>query len=460
MKRANYAELLQRARGRAPKPINTGARETTTKKTTTKTPTTPKTTRTAKPHPAPRAEKTSKTMKRGKLTGKAKAAFLARMNRGRAAAGIAPIGKPSKARSASPKKPSSAHRRPKKPQTVRVNNARAGKPRPGGRGGGKHVPVKLDIQISEKERAARARGRGGGGKRGGGHGGHRPLYKNPMGGMELVVGGACVGLGVFISRFSDRYMATRPVIAALTPAAGTTPTTLSLNDAVNSAPGLARWGLQGALAVAPLVGSYWAPPMVRTALQGTALGVVGNMFTMFVEHIVLVKLLAPKTSAGALAPIANGGQLAAGQTAPSMIARLYNDEITADADKATVAATTGGAVSGLPRPRQLPPGVRRFHDPGPVARPRAGVGDCPPAGTAAPGSSAPGAAGPGCVIDPTCGVPAGAATDCPPAALAGAATANAGGESTVIAPPADQTTGTGLGDFGFDSWDAVVQNAA
>lgn len=90
--------------------------------------------------------------KRGKLTGKAKAAFLARMNRGRAKAGIAPVGKPSHARSA--KAPSShraaSSRRPKTPQKVTVTRARAGKPRPGGRGGGKHVPVKLDIQISEK----------------------------------------------------------------------------------------------------------------------------------------------------------------------------------------------------------------------------------------------------------------------------------------------------------------------
>ena len=39
-------------------------------------------------------------------------------------------------------------------------------------------------------------------------------------------------------------------------------------------------------------------------------------------------------------------------------------------------------------------------------------------------------------------------------------TGAAGGESTVITPPADQVMGTGLGEFGFDSWDAVVQNAA
>lgn len=398
--------------------------------------------------------------KRGKLTGKAKAAFLARMDRGRAKAGIAPVGKPSHARSA--KAPSShraaSSRRPKTPQKVTVTRARAGKPRPGGRGGGKHVPVKLDIQISEKERAARARGRKGGqgGHRGGGHGGRRnPMYENPMTGGELVVGGACVGLGVFLARFADRYMATRPVIAAMAPAAAGAaqqPTALSLNDAVNSAPGLARYGLQIGLAAAPLIGSYWAPPMLRTALQGTALGVVGNLFTMFVEHVVLVKLMAPKTSAGALSPVANGGQLAVGATAPTLIQRLYNDEIQADADKASVAATTGGTVSGLPRPRALPQGLRSFVDPGPVARRRQGVGA---------GGDAPGTAAPGCLIDPTCGVPGAAATTASAAQLAGAAATNAASEPSVITPPADDlaTNTTGLGEFDRD-WDDVVQSAA
>jgi hypothetical protein len=446
MKRANYAELLRNSRA-----------QTQTNKTTARAPA------------VTRREKTSKTMKRGKLTGKAKAAFLARMKRGRKAAGISES-KPSRARSSSPRKPASS-RRPAKPQKVSVTRARAGKPKPGGRGGGKHVPVKLDIQISEKERATKARGKGGKRKGGSGHSRknkHGVLYENPMTGMELVVGGAFVGIGAVVSRFADRWMATRPVIAALTPAAGATAaTTLSLNDAVNSVPGFARWGLQAGLCAAPLVGSYFAPPMVRTILQGTALGVFGNMFTMAVEHLVLVKLFAPKTNAGALSPIANSGTLTSGATAPTMMQRLYNDEIQADADKATTAATTGGSVSGLPRPRALPSGIRRsMVDPGPVAR-RAGVGQnggngggCAACGTAAPPNQAPATASPGCVIDPTCGVPAGADTTAGASQIAGAAAADAGCDPSVITPPADQMTGTGLGEFGYDSWDDVVQNAA
>jgi hypothetical protein len=379
------------------------------------------------------------------------------MARGRAkAAGVsAPRPKPKKS---GPRKTAAARpsNRPRKAKPkVALRSVNIGKSKSGGRGGGRQVPINMKIQVAERApmaAPAKKRGRGRRGKR-------SAVYENPMSAGEFAIGAGFAGLGMLIGRMSDRWMATRPVIASMTTAAGATPTVaLSLNDAVNSAPGLGRIGLQAGLTALPAISSYWiSHPMVRVAAQGTAIGIGANLIVTLVEHYVLVKLLAPKTTAGALSPIANGGALTAGQTAPTMMQRLFNDEITADADKATTAAATGGSVAGLPKPRTLPAGMRRLGaDPGPVATKRQGVGDCGD-GTKGGGSAPP------CLTDPTCNTPDGASTGADVSDLAAQAQSEAAADG---ATPVRSVATTGVGDVrppaptARPNYDAWMQSAA
>jgi hypothetical protein len=365
-------------------------------------------------------KKSGSKPKKGKLTkAQKKAQFLANMKKGRAkakraanAAAAAKSTKPKKkhkvkkapaaaAKSTKPKKKkkaaAAAATKPKKKKTKAAKKAankaaarRRSKKTVSTHGtivvAGKAQPINVRVSMAERgaQKRAAAKRRSGGGRRY--HSNpmvmrSTAVYENPMTAGEFAIGAALSAIGAVGASMLDRYLATRPFMAngGATPAAATN-TTMTLVDATTSAPGMWRIGAQVVLAAAPLVGSHWAGPKLRAGLQGFSIGVGARLITQLFEHYVLVKMMAPKD--------ANGNLLAATTGAPtSLIQRLYSPEIQADADRATVAATTAppGLVSGPPRvaPRTIPQGVGApkavyGRDPGPRATPAAGVGNCAP----------------------------------------------------------------------------------
>lgn len=412
-----------------------------------------------------------------KMSGAAKKAFLERMKKGRSKAKRSKTERRSRKRRAARSKPSTAkrtvrrrrarrapeaaprkRRKARKTTTTRRHKRRASaapsrarsrarsKKQLSTRGtvviGGKPQPINMRVNVGE----GRARARSGRRTRSRSrrHYHSNPMvsrvtsvYENPMTAKEFAVGAVLAAVGMIGGRALDRYLATRPYMASIDPNNANKPTTaLDPTSAVNSAPGIMRVGAQLVLAAVPLIGSYWAGPTVRAGLQGFSIGVGANLVTSLVEHYVLVKFFAPKDTSAAYVP---------STTAPTLMQRLYNDELSADMGRAAVVAS-GGAVAGLPGQRagvgarRIPQG--RMIDPGPRATARAGVGECGDGG----GMSSQ----PGCIVDPTCGTPAATSTDASnivsQAQAQSMIESSASPTNTQVAPPANGTM-SGLGAF-------------
>jgi hypothetical protein len=227
--------------------------------------------------------------------------------------------------------------------------------------GGKPQPVSVRVTTmgeASHRRTRHSARRSGGSSR-------RTYSRNPMGSGEFLAAAATAGVGLIAGELLDRWLAT--YAANKTYAAGETkPATLNDATAVLTAPGVGRVAAQGALALAPIGAAMWVRnPLARSVLQGAAIGVGAGLIKTLVMHFVLVKFFATKSDGSATA----------------FGSRLLAPEASADASKKALADASTGVgrlPQGVGRPFGAGAGRVAARDPGPRAAPPVGVG-APPA---------------------------------------------------------------------------------
>jgi len=176
------------------------------------------------------------------------------------------------------------------------------------------------------------------------------------------------GLGYVLSDAVDRFLATynpdpastaaKPTDKFTSDGAGTLANTLN----IAAHPNMYRLGASVGLAALPAVASlYVKNPMLRSSLEGLAIGSGVKLFSLLWNNLVMGNLLAPKdTSVAGLQK--------------SKIARLYPAEVAATintkqtpAQLSGAAAVSNGSLSDAPQLQQATAGVGAPGDVGPFA---------------------------------------------------------------------------------------------
>lgn len=158
-----------------------------------------------------------------------------------------------------------------------------------------------------------------------------------MNGVEFALALVSSGLGYVLADGLDRFLATYdpqttelPKDKFTSDGAGTLANTLN----VASTPNMLRIAAGIGVAAAPAVGAMYAKnPLVRSSLEGAALGAGISIFKTVWNNVVMSQLLKPKDTSGL------------GMRA-SVIARLYPAEVAAAVNRANSLTTSTGTAFG------------------------------------------------------------------------------------------------------------------